>query len=85
MDHITLGEKTLIKSSVLAKKLGYTSDYIGQLCRSQKVSAKLVGRTWYVDEESVREHKKGRYRSTREVAKKNFHAAVQKVAGLAGL
>ena len=41
--------KELISASRAAKKVGYTSDYIGQLCRAKKIQGKLVGKTWYVD------------------------------------
>ncbi|KKT75025.1 MAG: hypothetical protein UW71_C0009G0015, partial [Parcubacteria group bacterium GW2011_GWB1_44_7] len=37
---------------------GYTQDYVGQLCRSEKVDARRIGRTWYVCEKSILEHKK---------------------------
>ena len=37
---------------------GYTQDYIGQLCRGEKIDARRIGRTWYVCEKSILEHKK---------------------------
>jgi hypothetical protein len=64
MDVLNVNGKSFVKASVLARELGYTADYIGQLCRGKKVSAQLVGRSWYVDRDSIREHKKNRYRST---------------------
>ena len=67
------GEK-YVKASSLARELGYTADYIGQLCRAGKVSAQLVGRSWYVSETSLRAHKKNRYRSN----KNKTQAALQK-------
>ncbi len=63
MDNISLKGENYIKSSKIAAELGYTTDYVGQLCRSGQVAATLVGRTWYVSEKSIREHKKNRYRS----------------------
>ncbi len=48
----------LISASQAAKKIGYASDYIGQLCRQQKIPSKLIGRTWYVDYSALVEHKK---------------------------
>jgi hypothetical protein len=36
---------------------GYSKDYIGQLCRSEKVLSKRVGRVWYVEEESLLTYK----------------------------
>ncbi|MFZ2694032.1 MAG: helix-turn-helix domain-containing protein, partial [Minisyncoccia bacterium] len=32
---------------------GYSKDYIGQLCRHKKVLSRRIGRTWYVEEESI--------------------------------
>jgi hypothetical protein len=64
MEEISFKGENYVKASVLADKYGYTSDYVGQLCRSDQVKATLVGRSWYVSEESLLEHRKGRYRST---------------------
>ncbi len=77
MEYITLGEKTFVKANKIARDLGYTSDYIGQLCRGGKVNAKLVGRTWYVEESSIKEHKKNRYRSVKAVGQKDLRYQVQ--------
>lgn len=46
-----------ISSSRAAKLVGYTKDYVGQLCRAGKIDAQLIGRSWYVSEDSVRSHK----------------------------
>lgn len=70
MESIRLDEKVFIKATALAKKLGYTADYIGQLCRAGKVSAQLVGRSWYVEEGSLTEHKRSKSRSNKKVTKK---------------
>ena len=35
----------------------YTSDYIGQLCRSKKIDAKLIGRSWYVSKKEILKYK----------------------------
>lgn len=64
MEEISFKGENYVKASVLAEKYGYTSDYVGQLCRSDQVRATLVGRSWYVNEESLLEHRRGRYRST---------------------
>src|SRR3989344_3997704 len=50
--------KEYISASRAAKKIGYASDYIGQLCRMGKVPGKLIGRSWYVDFESLVNHKR---------------------------
>ncbi|MBX4189075.1 hypothetical protein KW785_00585 [Candidatus Parcubacteria bacterium] len=46
-----------ISAGQAAKKIGYASDYVGQLCRDGKVPGKLIGRTWYVDFSSLLNHK----------------------------
>ena len=53
-----LGGKKFITSKKAAMLFGYTQDYVGQLCRSEKVDARRIGRTWYVCEKSILEHKK---------------------------
>lgn len=65
MDTILLEGHTYTKASILAKRFHYTSDYIGQLCRSNKVVCHMVGRTWYVTEDSLLAHKDARYKELR--------------------
>jgi hypothetical protein len=65
MDTVTIDGVEYVKANVLAKKLKYTSDYIGQLCRGKKVDAHLVGRTWYVYPPSLEGHKTTRYAELR--------------------
>lgn len=73
MEEVTLDNQKYVKAADIAKHLGYTSDYVGQLCRSGKVDAKLVGRSWFVSEDSLRGHKQDRTRSN----KAKSHAAVK--------
>ncbi len=61
MEVISIDGTEYVRASVLAKRFKYTSDYLGQLCRAGKVDAKLVGRTWYVNPDSVTGHKSARY------------------------
>lgn len=63
METLTLGEKQFVRAKSAARELGYTSDYIGQLCRAGKIDAKLIGRSWYVDVNELKAHKKTRYGS----------------------
>jgi|AntRauTorckE6833_2_1112554.scaffolds.fasta_scaffold02842_3 hypothetical protein len=53
MDKVTLEGKVYERSAIVAKRYGYTADYLGQLSRSEKVDAQLVGRSWYVHAPSV--------------------------------
>jgi len=64
MDVLVIDGKNYVKAGVIARDLGYTADYVGQLCRQGKVDAKLFGRSWYVDKDSIGGHKSTRYRST---------------------
>ena len=67
MNSISIDGKKYSKATDIARELGYTADYVGQLCRAKKVEAQLVGRSWYVLEESIRAHKKTRYRNDKKV------------------
>jgi len=71
MDTVLIDGVTYTKASVIAKKHKYTPDYIGQLARANKIDAQLVGRSWYVAEGSLLEHKSGRYKES-SVAEKSL-------------
>ena len=58
MEELIFGGKKYISSRRAARIAGYTKDYIGQLSRSGKIGARLVGRNWYIDEESLLDHRK---------------------------
>ncbi len=70
MDEIILDEKNYISSKQAAKVTGYAKDYIGQLCREGRVPARLVGRSWYVLESALKDHRFGIVGSTEKVAQK---------------
>src|SRR3989338_9872848 len=52
-DELIFGEKIYISSARSAEITGYTNDYLGRLCREEKVLGKLVGRTWYLEKDSL--------------------------------
>ena len=54
---IYLKGKKYISAKRAADITGYASDYIGQLCRAKKIPANLVGRSWYVLESEILDHK----------------------------
>ncbi|MFW6210402.1 MAG: hypothetical protein ACOC4E_02855 [Patescibacteria group bacterium] len=68
MDTVVLDGVQYLKVAVAAKQFDYTPDYLGQLCRAGKLDARLVGRTWFVNPESVAEHKAGTYRGEKEAS-----------------
>lgn len=59
MNELTIDGKTYVSSKRAAEITGYAKDYIGQLCREGRITAKLVGRSWYVLESAIREHRFG--------------------------
>tara|TARA_B100000508_G_scaffold24443_1_gene17603 strand:- start:1074 stop:2240 length:1167 start_codon:yes stop_codon:yes gene_type:complete len=67
MDTVELEGVRYVKASVAAKKFRYTQDYIGQLCRGKKIDARLVGRTWFVNTDSIVEHRSNKYKTRKTV------------------
>lgn len=66
MNTVVIDGVTYTKTGTLAKQFRYTTDYIGQLCRSGKVDAKLVGRSWYVSEQALADHSSKRLETVRQ-------------------
>jgi len=54
---VVIDGKTYISASRAAQISGYNSDYIGQLCRKGILDSRMVGRLWFVCEESLRSYK----------------------------
>jgi len=65
MEKVVLDGVSYLKASAAAKQFKYTADYIGQLCRAKKIDARLVGRTWFVNPESLINHKSNKYSTVR--------------------
>ena len=63
MDTLEIDGTTYQKVSAAARDTGYTTDYIGQMCRGGKINAKLIGRTWYIERDALGGHKKSKVRS----------------------
>lgn len=59
MDELLIDEKKYLSTKRAAKVTGYAKDYIGQLCREGRVKARQVGRSWYVLESDIRQHRFG--------------------------
>ncbi len=66
MNTVVIDGVTYTKAGTLAKQFRYTTDYIGQLCRAGKVDAQLVGRSWYVSEDSLMDHAGKRIETLRQ-------------------
>lgn len=59
MDELELSGRRHLSAKRAAREHRYHSDYIGQLIRSGKVAGQKVGRSWYVDAESLSAYLKG--------------------------
>ena len=84
METINHNGAVYTKASLLAKRYHNTTDYIGQLCRNHKVAAELVGRTWFVSEESLLSHRIVKKKEVRphEILSKNAVEIQSAVAGV---
>jgi uncharacterized protein YbcI len=56
MNDLVIDGKKYISSKRAAEITKYSKDYVGQLARSGKIDARLVGRSWYIDQESILAH-----------------------------
>jgi hypothetical protein len=54
---LILQDKNYVSARRVQELFGYSSDYVGQLCRLGKIEAKMIGRTWFVTEKSIIDHK----------------------------
>lgn len=57
-DELFLAGKKYVSSKRAAEITGYAKDYVGQLCRGGKLEAKLIGRNWYINLESLMKNRK---------------------------
>ena len=55
-DVIRDGDEKLISTARGAEISGYSKDYIGQLCREEKIECRRVSNQWYLHEGSLREY-----------------------------
>ena len=60
MNEILIDDRKYISSKRAAEITGYAKDYIGQLCREGRVPARLIGRSWYVLETAIHDHRFGK-------------------------
>lgn len=71
MEAVIFDGKEYVKASVVAERFKYTQDYLGQLCRGKKIDARLVGRAWYINLESLHGHKNTRYKAPEKKSESN--------------
>jgi hypothetical protein len=53
MDELEISGRRYLSTRRAAREHGYHSDYMGQLIRGGKVAGQKVGRSWYIDEQSL--------------------------------
>lgn len=75
MDTVQIDGETYIRARDAAEKVGYTTDYVGQLSRSGKIDAKQVGRAWYVRDGELKRHKSGESRSNFKKTRQSLQKA----------
>lgn len=61
MDEMSVNGTVYISTKKAAEITGYTTDYVGQLARGNKVSARLVGRNWFIDRDAILKQKFGTF------------------------
>lgn len=76
MEVLVLDGKEYTKAAKAARDLGYTADYVGQLCRSGQVTAHLIGRTWYVNKEELTSHRHEKKRMSRVKAREQAKQSI---------
>ena len=65
-ESLILEGKNYISAKRAAKVINYAQDYIGQLCRRGKLDCRMIGRSWYVTEESLLAHRESAVDATQE-------------------
>jgi hypothetical protein len=72
MDTATVNGKVYVKASKVADEVGYTADYVGQLCRKGALDAIILGKTWYVAPDGLRAHKEAQTRVNTAATRRNI-------------
>lgn len=52
-DELYFDNKKYLSSKYAGKISGYTNDYVARLCRTGRMKGRMVGRTWYVEKDSL--------------------------------
>ncbi len=56
MDELYFDNKKYVTTKKAAALANYAKDYVGQLARSGKIDARLIGRNWYISEDALVQH-----------------------------
>ena len=57
MNELMIEGKKFYSSRRTGDILGYTNDYVSKLCRNGKLNARMIGRSWYISEDSIQNYK----------------------------
>jgi len=78
-NELNFNNKKFLSSKRAGEIAGYTNDYVARLCRNGKIKGRMVGRTWYVEEESFQQflnehssHKEDRKKQLANERKKEY-------------
>lgn len=81
---LILQDKNYISARRVQELFGYSSDYVGQLCRLGKIEAKMIGRTWFITEKSIIDHKlsvndliRDKNKEKRKLSKKIYNDSIK--------
>ena len=77
MEKLVLDGKTYVLASKAADSAGYTRDYVGQLARSGKIEAHLVGRSWYVNIDQLGDYRVETKRNSRIKAREQVRKSLR--------
>lgn len=58
MNDVYVGDEKLISTTRASELSGYSQDYVGQLCREEKIDCRRISGHWYVDEQSLTKYQK---------------------------
>ncbi|MDP1625231.1 MAG: tail fiber domain-containing protein [bacterium] len=84
-EHLIVDGKKYISSRKASKVYGYAQDYIGQLIRAKKIEARIVGRAWFVCEDSLKGYLAAREQATLDADLTTTPAAVPVVDSTASV
>lgn len=75
-DKLVFNNKKFLSSKNAGEFSNYTNDYVARLCRQGKVEGRIVGRTWYVEEQSflkfLSEHRSQKEQRKKQLSKERI-------------
>jgi len=56
MNEMVVDDEKLISTTKASELSGYSKDYVGQLCREEKIECRRMSGHWYIDGDSLKEY-----------------------------